>query len=127
MSKSSNYRLIKKRWFFWIPLILMIISLIALFRLIQFGLYCDYNQAITNMTLLFYFFVMFIFIWSYFLVNRIVHFSCGIISIFFSCFSYWYFFKDMFDISIFSSYILLLPPICLLVSGFFFIYWSFNK
>jgi len=126
MNKSSNYRLIKKRWFFWVPLILMITSFLPNIGWILYDLTSEAG-AFAIPFLLFYFFVTIIFVLSYLLLNRILHFFIGIISVITSWFYPFYFLKETFDFTYYESYITILPFICLLVSGFFFIYWSFKN
>jgi len=78
MSSETDYRLIYKKWYFWIPLVLMGIAYYTWIII----LLCDFstNRGYVSVLMLFFLIVNTYFLFfSYFFIKKIVHRICGIL------------------------------------------------
>ena len=78
MSSEPDYEVISKKWYFWIPLVLMGIVFVASFvELFTYG-------NVNNVSFIIWFFIgvnsVFL-VWSYSSIKRGVHIACGILMI----------------------------------------------
>jgi hypothetical protein len=122
MSSKPNYMFLRKKWYFWIPLILMFIAFIP--WLILVFVYITRNGNFVIIPLLLLVINLILLACSYIFINRVVHAICGSIMLIIVII-YFTFYHEYFQSSFFIFDCL--PIILNLFAGLFLIILSFLK
>lgn len=122
MSSKPNYMFLRKKWYFWIPLILMFIAFIP--WLILVFVYITRNGNFVIIPLLLLVINLILLVCSYIFINRVVHAICGSIMLIIVII-YFTFYHEYFQSSFFIFDCL--PIILNLFTGLFLIILSFLK
>ena len=126
MSSEQDYKLIYKKWYFWIPLVLMIVTF-GLWIIFIFNYLGGDKELVFLIYLLLFIFNTILIICSYLFINRIVHIICGAFIIIIIIIYYISIKDSIFNYNFKIIFYFILPIILNLSAGLFLIILTFLK